>query len=95
MFDINALCNLIDLYIYMPSRTVDNGHISPNMHYIMSGNIRNKASAETSNASIPEIKLRRACEFMWIRIEERFGSFSAAFRFFDANFNNRIGFNEF
>ena len=41
-----------------------------------------------------EVHLRRTLEFMWIRIQERFKTFSPAFRYFDLNFNNRISFTE-
>lgn len=37
----------------------------------------------------------RNLELIWLRIEDRFSNFSAAFRFFDLNFNNRVSFNEF
>lgn len=41
------------------------------------------------------MKLKRDLENMWGRISDRFGNMSAAFRFFDVNFNNQITFNEF
>lgn len=34
-------------------------------------------------------------EFCWTRIQERFKTFSPAFRYFDLSFNNRVSFNEF
>ena len=32
---------------------------------------------------------------IWSKIEDRFRNFSAAFRYFDLNYNNKITFNEF
>ena len=39
--------------------------------------------------------MRRNLELIWLRLDERFSNFSAAFRFLDMNFNNRVSFNEF
>lgn len=61
----------------------------------MSSNAKDKATAEKDTASPEETRLKRNLELIWLRIDERFSSFSAAFRFFDMNFNNRVSFNEF
>ena len=45
--------------------------------------------------SVEEVHMRRTMEMLWIRIQERFKTFSPAFRYFDRNFNNRISFTEF
>lgn len=34
-------------------------------------------------------------DLLWIKINERFKSIAEAYRYFDVNFNNRVGFNEF
>ena len=42
-----------------------------------------------------EIHLRRTLEFVWIRIQERFKTFSPAFRFMDTYMKGRVTFDQF
>ena len=50
---------------------------------------------EDKPQSNDENLLRRNLEVLWSRVSDRFKTLSAAFRFFDVNFNNEITFNEF
>lgn len=87
---------MVDLYVYMPNMDEKKEHQkSPAIHNILSSNTKSQATAEKSMESKEEVHLRRTLEFMWIRITERFKTFSPAFRYFDRNFNNRISFTEF
>jgi len=97
LVDLNAFSDIVDLFVYMPNMDEKKEHPqrSPAIHYILSSNSKNQATAEKSMESVEEVHLRRTLEFMWIRIQERFKTFSPAFRFFDRNFNNRISFTEF
>lgn len=65
------------------------------MHYILSSNMKDKATAEVDSKTKEDIHLYRMLEFCWTRIQERFKTMSPAFRYFDLNFNNRVSFNEF
>jgi len=95
--DLNAFCNLVDLYTYMPQKLskISKGSLSPDMFRIMSSNAKDKATAIKDTSGPDESRLNRNLELIWMRIDERFSNFSAAFRFFDMNFNNRVSFNEF
>ena len=70
-------------------------HKSANIYSVLSSNTKEEPSAEKSLESKDDVYLRRILESMWIRIQERFKTFSPAFRYFDRNFNNRIAFTEF
>lgn len=39
--------------------------------------------------------LQKTLQLIWVKLEERFKSFSQAFIFFDVNTNNRLSFNDF
>lgn len=96
LVDLNAFSDIVDLFVYMPNLDEKKEHQkSPAIHYILSSNSKNQATAEKSKESVEDVHLRRTLEFIWIRIQERFKTFSPAFRFFDTNFNNRISFTEF
>ena len=47
MVDLNLFSDLVDLYVYMPSKDRDlkNQQSSPNIHYILSSNMKSKATA--------------------------------------------------
>jgi len=47
VIDMNALCNIIDLIVYLPKSKakVNPGSLSPNIFMILSSNQRQKASA--------------------------------------------------
>jgi hypothetical protein len=68
---------------------------SPDIFRILSSNKHDSATAVKNQASPAENKLKRHLELIWLRINEKFSNLSAAFRFFDQNFNNRVSFNEF
>lgn len=34
-------------------------------------------------------------DLLWIKLEERFKTIGAAYRYFDKNYNNRVSFGEF
>ena len=96
MVDLNCFNDMVDIYCYMPGMDQKtSSHSSANIYQVLSANSKSQATAETSTESKEEVHLRRTLEFMWIRIQERFQTFSPAFRYFDRNFNNRITFNEF
>ena len=97
LIDLNLFNDLADLYVYMPSRdkTLSAQQESPSIHFILSSNMKDKASAEPSQLTKDEIYLNRMLDFCWTRIQERFKTISPAFRYFDLNFNNRVSFNEF
>jgi Ca2+-binding EF-hand superfamily protein len=57
--------------------------------------MKEKATAEKSTETPYQIHLRRTIEFIWIRIQERFKTFSPAFRFFDRNADGKITFDQF
>lgn len=61
----------------------------------MTANLRDSATATKDQLNSEETKIRRNLELIYIKLNERFRNFSAAFRFFDTNFNNRVSFNEF
>lgn len=95
--DLNKFNDMVDLYVYLPNKDkqLSNQQTSPAMHYILSSNMKDKATSETTTLAKDELHLRRMLDFVWTRIQERFKNFSPAFRFFDLNFNNRVSFNEF
>ena len=96
LVDLNIFSDLVDLFVYMPNMDGGKEHQKcPALHYILSSNSKDKATAEKSMESQDEVHLRRTMEMLWIRIQERFKTFSPAFRYFDRNFNNRISFTEF
>ena len=96
MVDLNRLSDLVDLYVYMPAQGAKkNMQGSPSMHYILSSNTKDKATAKPMAIPAGKESLYRNLEFCYLRIFERFKTFSEAFRFFDLNFNNRVSFNEF
>jgi len=45
--------------------------------------------------TLEEVTLKRTIELTWIRIQERFSTFSAAFRFFDKNQCGKVTFDMF
>ena len=57
--------------------------------------MRNKATSEPRIIPSDQVHLQRIMESVWIRLQERFKTFSPAYRFFDINFNNRVSLNEF
>ena len=96
MVDLNAFTDMVDLYCYMPGMEKKiSSHKSAAIYSVLSSNTKEAASAEKSMESKEEVHRRRTLEFMWIRIQERFATFSPAFRYFDTNSNNRISFTEF
>lgn len=99
LVDLNIFSDLVDLFVYMPNFSNPDEkkwpQKSPAIHYILSSNSKDKATAEKSMESQDEVHMRRTMEMLWIRIQERFKTFSPAFRYFDRNFNNRISFTEF
>lgn len=95
--DLVEFCTIVDLFTYMPKKAskFSAGKLSPEIFRILSSNKHDQATAEKNLASPDENRLQRNLELIWLRIDERFQNFSAAFRFFDLNFNNRVSFNEF
>ena len=94
--DLNKVNQIVDLFTYLPKPQSKErpGQASPNIHRVMSSNMKDKATAGLGG--LPEQgSLVRNLELIWMRIDERFPNFAAAFRFFDMNFNNRVTFNEF
>jgi len=65
---------------------------SPQIHGVLSSNMKEKATAIKSNETPEDIHLRRTMESIWIRVLERFLTISPAFRFFDRNANGKITF---
>ena len=94
---MNAFFNLVDLFTYLPKKLpkISTGTLSPDIFRIMSSNGKDKATAIRDNSLPAESRLKRNLELIWQRLDERFQNFSAAYRFFDMNFNNRVSFNEF
>lgn len=97
VLDMNTLAILVDLFVYLPKKKDKHaaGTLSPDVFMVLSGNSQNKATTVETGASSEDIQTRRNLELMWSRISDRFKTLSAAFRFFDVNFNNEITFNEF
>ena len=84
LVDLNLLSDLVDLFVYLPNPDEKkDAQRSPSMHYILSSNSKDKATAERSLETKDELHLRRMLEMLWIRIQERFKAFSPAFRYFD------------
>lgn len=95
--DLTKFCDLIDLFVYIPKGRVKvaPGKLSPNIFRVLSSNQQEHATAVSNMNSPSETHLQKNMELIQLRIEERFPTFSHAFRFFDLNFNNRVSFNEF
>jgi len=76
--DLNAFCDLVDLFTYMPKRQdkVSSGSLSPDIFLILSSNRKNGATAEKNTASPDQNRLKRNLELIWLRIDERFQNFS-------------------
>ena len=96
LVDLNTFSDLVDLYVYLPNPDEKkDAQKSTHMHIILSSNSKDKATAERSTETKEEIHMRKTLEMLWIRIQERFKTFSPAFRYFDLKQNNRIEFTEF
>ena len=96
MLDLNQLSDLVDLFMFLPnSERVNDQQCSPQLHGVLSSNLKDKATAEKSTESPADIHLRRTMEFIWIRIQERFKTFSPAFRFFDRSCVGKITLDQF
>ena len=73
LVNLDKYSDLIDLFVYMPNKEKTAAmHESPAIHYILSSNMKGKATAEKSDLPRDEVHLRRMLEFCWIRIQERF-----------------------
>ena len=93
LIDLNSFSDLVDLFMFMPNtEKLNDQQRSPDLFQVLSSNTRNKATADNGAESENEIHLRRAMEFVWIRIQERFNYFSPAFRFMDKSMKGRVTF---
>jgi len=64
------------------------------MWFIMSSNVH---AGHTAGKDVGDQggELKRVMDLLWIKIAERFPNIHETYRYFDVNFNNRVGFNEF
>lgn len=95
--DLNAFCDLVDLYTYLPKKKSKYaaGSLSPNIFRVLSSNIQDQASAADLHEPLDQGLIKRQLEVIAVRLNERFHKLNEAFRFFDVNFKNQITFNEF
>ena len=95
--DLNAFCDLVDLYTYLPKKKSKYaaGSLSPNIFRVLSSNIQDQASAADLHEPLDQSLIKRQLEVIAVRLNERFHKLNEAFRFFDVNFKNQITFNEF
>ena len=69
LVDLNAFSDLVDLFMFLPNKEkVFDQQISPQLHSVLSSNMKQKASAERSNETASDVHLRRTMEFIWIRV---------------------------
>ena len=58
---------------------------------VMSSNTQKKHTHKPTQGGY----IKRMLDLLWIKIQEKYESLPEAYRYFDQNFNNRVGFNEF
>ena len=88
--DLNAFCDLVDLYTYLPKKKSKYaaGSLSPNIFRVLSSNIQDQASAADLHEPLDQGLIKRQLEVIAVRLNERFHKLNEAFRFFDVNFKN-------
>ena len=87
------LCDIVDLFIYLPITKNRIPNESKDLFFIMSHNTYGGHTAgEVKYQGGP---LKKMLDLLWIKISERFKGIAEAYRYFDVNFNNRVSFNEF
>ena len=92
--DLNKLNDLNDLFFYLPKKQKKNArNESADMWYILSSNVH--GGATTTEVNVQGGPIKKILDLLWIKISEKYKSLAEAFRCFDVNFNNRVGFNEF
>ena len=93
--DLSKICDLVDLYFYIPPVSMKNNpsNESQSMWQVFSSNMH---KGPTSNESaVQGGTLKKLLDFLWIKVSEKFRGLAEAYRFFDVNFNNRVSYNEF
>ena len=95
LVDVHQFSELTDLFVYLPNKEKGVNHqASAEIHQILSSNSKTKAEFERQDASPEKVRIGKTLELVYSRINDRFKGFSAAFRFFDVNMNNKITFGE-
>lgn len=84
--------DIIDLFTILPlKKEIKNNH-SKDIYYVMTSGTRGQA---TVNRAEKVDKTSRVLDLLWIKLEERFKTIGAAFRYFDTDFDNHVSFSEF
>lgn len=86
MVDLNAISDIIDLFLYFPTVQKTWKHKSSDIHQVLQSD--EKTLTEDS-------ALRHELNLIYASVSQKFHSFSQAYRFFDTSGDNRIGFKEF
>lgn len=105
LVDLSMFSDILDLFMYLPNKEKANDFLSsPEIHSILSPRLqksghKNGAKANDRNPFTPLANSSATCSSLmdeiWTRVQERFNGMSAAFRFFDRNYNGQITFDSF
>ena len=60
-----------------------------------SGNTRDQYDVDQGNEHVSNATLMKSLDLLWIKLEERFKNVSAAYRYFDKDYDNSVSFSEF
>ena len=90
--NLQKLCDIVDLYFYLPMQKVVNKNYSSDLYYVLSSNVAGGFSTEIKDTGGV---LKKMLDLLWIKLDERFKGIADSYRYFDINFNNRVSFNEF
>lgn len=87
LVDLNAFSDLVDLFVYFPSKQKTTQRQSDDIY-----------AALKSNAATPidtDPSLRNGLDLIGERLKQKFHSFAEAFRFFDKTLKNQVYFTDF
>ena len=91
LINLQTFTDLIDLFTYLPIQKKQYSNDSANLFMVMSSNTQQKHTHKPTQGGY----IKRMLDLLWIKIQEKYESLPEAYRYFDQNFNNRVGFNEF
>jgi len=84
---------------FSPYKVKKDKNFSKELHCILNSNIKQRGvpgkTNEKSLKSVATSHLDQMLEFIWTKIEEKFSSFSIAFRYFDQENNTTVNKQEF
>ena len=96
MVSVNKLSAFIDFFNFLPFKIKKTKNNSKDIYYVMSSNQKGEATYEKETKQDEEKAVfTEMLSMISSKINERFNSINAAFRFFDSDYDQNINFNDF